>query len=136
MGGTSFDVSLVVDGAAEVESQLEIAGHPVLTPSVAVTSLGAGGGSIAYVESGGLRVGPESAGAIPGPACYGRGGTRPTVTDANLLLGRIPETALLGGTIALDRDAATAARRRRSRRELGLGTLEARRGRSSPSRTR
>ena len=111
MGGTSFDVSLVVDGEAEIESQLEIAGHPVLTPSVAVTSLGAGGGSIAYVESGGLRVGPESAGASPGPACYGRGGTRPTVTDANLLLGRIPETALLGGTIALDRDAATAARR-------------------------
>ena len=123
MGGTSFDVSLVVDGAAEVESQLEIAGHPVLTPSVAVTSLGAGGGSIAYVESGGLRVGPESAGAIPGPACYGRGGTRPTVTDANLLLGRIPETALLGGTIALDRDAATAAVEPVAA-ELGLGTLE------------
>jgi N-methylhydantoinase A len=122
MGGTSFDVSLVVGGAAELESSLELAGHPVLTPSVAVTSLGAGGGSIAFVESGGLRVGPESAGADPGPACYGRGGTRPTVTDANLLLGRIPADALLGGSVALDRGAAeTAAASVAS--ELGLDTL-------------
>jgi N-methylhydantoinase A len=109
MGGTSFDVSLVTGGGAEVESQIEVAGHPLLTPSVDVTSLGAGGGSIAYVESGGLRVGPESAGAEPGPACYGRGGTRPTVTDANLLLGRIPADARLGATVELDRDAAVAA---------------------------
>jgi N-methylhydantoinase A len=120
MGGTSFDVSLIVDGAAEVESQIEITGHPVLTPSVGVTSLGAGGGSIAYASSGGLRVGPESAGASPGPACYGRGGTRPTVTDANLLLGRIPAAALLGGMVALDREAAEAAMRPVAE-ELGLG---------------
>jgi N-methylhydantoinase A len=109
MGGTSFDVSLVIDGAAEVESQFEIAGHPILAPKVSVSSLGAGGGSIAYVESGGLRVGPESAGAYPGPACYARGGSRPTVTDANLLLGRIPPAARLGGTVALDHAAAAAA---------------------------
>jgi N-methylhydantoinase A len=109
MGGTSFDVSLVSGGGAEVESQIEVAGHPLLTPSVDVTSLGAGGGSIAYVESGGLRVGPASAGAEPGPACYGRGGTQPTVTDANLLLGRIPSDARLGATVELDRDAAAAA---------------------------
>ena len=122
MGGTSFDVSLVVGGAAELESSLELAGHSVLTPSVAVTSLGAGGGSIAFVESGGLRVGPESAGADPGPACYGRGGARPTVTDANLLLGRIPSDALLGGSVALDRAAAEAAAAPVAA-ELGLGAL-------------
>src|SRR5262249_59051749 len=109
-------------GAAGLESSLELAGHPVLTPSVAVTSLGAGGGSIAFVESGGLRVGPESAGADPGPACYGRGGTRPTVTDANLLLGRIPADALLGGSVALDPGAAEASAAPVAA-ELGLGTL-------------
>jgi len=123
MGGTSFDVSLVADGAAEVESQIEVAGHPLLTPSVDVTSLGAGGGSIAYVESGGLRVGPESAGAEPGPACYGRGGTRPTVTDANLLLGRIPAGARLGATVELDASAAAAAMVPVAA-ELGLEPLE------------
>jgi N-methylhydantoinase A len=123
MGGTSFDVSLVAGGGAEVESQIEVAGHPLLTPSVDVTSLGAGGGSIAYVESGGLRVGPESAGAQPGPACYGRGGTRPTVTDANLVLGRIPADARLGATVELDRDAATAALAPVAA-ELGLEPLE------------
>jgi len=123
MGGTSFDVSLVAGGGAEVESQIEVAGHPLLTPSVDVTSLGAGGGSIASVESGGLRVGPESAGAEPGPACYGRGGTRPTVTDANLLLGRIPMDARLAATVELDRDAASAAMEPVAR-VLGLEPLE------------
>jgi N-methylhydantoinase A len=123
MGGTSFDVSLVTDGGAEVESQIEVAGHPLLTPSVDVTSLGAGGGSIAYVESGGLRVGPESAGAMPGPACYGRGGTRPTVTDANLVLGRIPSDARLGATVELDPEAALAAMGPVAA-ELGLEPLE------------
>jgi N-methylhydantoinase A len=123
MGGTSFDVSLVAGGVAEVESQIEVAGHPLLTPSIDVTSLGAGGGSIAYVESGGLRVGPESAGAIPGPACYGRGGTRPTVTDANLVLGRIPADARLGASVELDRDAALGAMGPVAA-ELGLEPLE------------
>jgi N-methylhydantoinase A len=123
MGGTSFDVSLVAGGGAEVESQIEVAGHPLLTPSVDVTSLGAGGGSIAYVESGGLRVGPESAGAVPGPACYGRGGTQATVTDANLALGRIPSDARLGATVELDRDAALAAMSPVAA-ELGIEPLE------------
>jgi N-methylhydantoinase A len=109
MGGTSFDVSLVVDGGADIENELEIQGHPVLTPSVSMYSLGAGGGSIVYAQAGGLRVGPESAGAIPGPACYGRGGLRPTITDANLFLGRIPRDARLGGTLELDYEASATA---------------------------
>ncbi|GAA1004315.1 5-oxoprolinase [Acrocarpospora pleiomorpha] len=119
MGGTSFDVSLVVNGAADIDAELEIEGHPVLTPSVIMHSLGAGGGSIIHVESGGLRVGPESAGASPGPACYARGGERPTITDANLLLGRIPEDTRMAGTVALDRAAAERAMARVAA-ELGL----------------
>ena len=123
MGGTSFDVSLVVDGSAEVESQIEIEGHPVLISSVSMHSLGAGGGSIAHVSSGGLRVGPTSAGSFPGPACYGNGGTRPTVTDANVALGRIPADARLAGSLALDLDAARAALASVAD-ELGLGVQE------------
>jgi len=111
MGGTSFDVSLVVDGAAEIASQTELEGHPLLAPSVVMHTIGAGGGSVGHVVAGALRVGPRSAGAVPGPACYGRGGTEPTVTDANLLLGRLPDVALLGGNLALDKDAAHAAAR-------------------------
>jgi len=109
MGGTSFDVSLVIDGKADIDSEIAIAGHPVLTPSVSMHSLGAGGGSVVYVDAGGLRVGPESAGAVPGPACYGRGGIQPTVTDADLLLGRIPRDARLGGSLPLDYAAAEQA---------------------------
>ena len=89
MGGTSFDVCLVVDGRPTVSTETELEGLPMLMPIVDILAIGAGGGSLAYVEAGGLRVGPRSAGAIPGPACYGRGGTQPTVTDANLLLGRL-----------------------------------------------
>ena len=109
MGGTSFDVSLVVDGVAEIASQTELESHPLLAPSVVMHTIGAGGGSVGHVVAGALRVGPRSAGAVPGPACYGRGGTEPTVTDANLLLGRLPDVALLGGNLALDKEAATAA---------------------------
>ena len=109
MGGTSFDVSLVVDGEAQVELQSTLDGHELLAPSVAIHTVGAGGGSVAYPEAGGLRVGPRSAGAIPGPACYGRGGTEPTVTDANLALGRLPASAVLGGSLGLDRSAAETA---------------------------
>ena len=109
MGGTSFDVSLVVDGEVDIESQIEVIGHPVLAPAVAMHSLGAGGGSVIHLESGGLRVGPESAGGDPGPASYGRGGTLPTITDANLVLGRISTDAVLGGVLALDLAAATSA---------------------------
>ena len=101
MGGTSFDVSLVVGGEPQVELQSTIDGHELLAPAVAIHTVGAGGGSIAHLQAGGLRVGPRSAGAEPGPACYGRGGLEPTVTDANLALGRLPAAALLGGSLGL-----------------------------------
>jgi N-methylhydantoinase A len=108
MGGTSTDVCLIAGGAAERSTERTIAGLPIRLPSVDVHTVGAGGGSIAWVDAGGaLRVGPESAGADPGPACYGLGGRRPTVTDANLLLGRLP-TQLAGG-VELDRSAAEEA---------------------------
>ena len=108
MGGTSTDVALISGGVAERSAQRDVAGYPVRLPSVDLHTVGAGGGSIAWVDEGGaLRVGPESAGADPGPACYGKGGTRPTVTDANLLLGRLPEE-LVGGLV-LDRGAAERA---------------------------
>jgi N-methylhydantoinase A len=111
MGGTSFDVSLIVDGEAHQTSEFEIEwGLPVYTPMLDVKTIGAGGGSIAWIDKGGLlRVGPESAGSQPGPACYGRGGTRPTVTDANLVLGRLNPDYFLGGELPLDVAAARAA---------------------------
>jgi N-methylhydantoinase A len=108
MGGTSTDVSAIVDGEARREAEKTVGGLPVRLPTLAVHTVGAGGGSIVRLDEGGaLRVGPESAGADPGPACYGHGGTRPTVTDANLLLGRLP--TVLPGEIELDADAARAA---------------------------
>jgi N-methylhydantoinase A len=108
MGGTSTDVALIRDGRAERTSERDVGGFPVRLPSVDLQTVGAGGGSIAWVDEGGaLRVGPESAGADPGPACYGKGGTRPTVTDANLLLGRLPDR--LAGGLTLDREAAKRA---------------------------
>ncbi len=108
MGGTSTDVSAIVGGVARREHERLVDGLPVRLPTVAVHTVGAGGGSIVRLDEGGaLRVGPESARADPGPACYGRGGTKPTVTDANLLLGRLPDT--LPGGIELDRRAAERA---------------------------
>ncbi len=108
MGGTSTDVCLIVGGRAARTSEREIGGFPVRLPSVDLQTVGAGGGSIVWRDEGGaLRVGPESAGAEPGPACYGRDGTRPTVTDANLLLGRLPPR--LAGGIELDAGAAERA---------------------------
>ena len=109
VGGTSFEASLMEDGVGLVTDEYEIEWErPVITPMLDIRSIGAGGGSIAWIDDGGsLRVGPQSAGADPGPACYGRGGTRPTVTDANLVLGRIDPT--LGGKLRLDADAAARA---------------------------
>jgi N-methylhydantoinase A len=108
MGGTSTDVCAVIGGIAEREHERVVGGLPVRLPTLAVHTVGAGGGSIVRLDSGGaLRVGPESAGADPGPACYGRGGERATVTDASLLLGRLPEE--LPGGLRLDRDAAASA---------------------------
>jgi N-methylhydantoinase A len=110
MGGTSCDVSLIVGGAAAVGSGREVGGRALALPMVDVHTVGAGGGSIAWRDSGGaLRVGPRSAGADPGPACYGRGGESPTVTDANLLLGHLDEDAPLAGGVRLDRAAAERA---------------------------
>ncbi|MFF3176512.1 hydantoinase/oxoprolinase family protein [Streptomyces sp. NPDC057900] len=109
MGGTSFDVSLVLDGRPDISNEGAADGFPVLIPLVNLHTIGAGGGSLAYAEAGGLRVGPESAGAVPGPACYGRGGTRPTVTDANAVLGRVDPDWFAGGHMTLDVAAARNA---------------------------
>jgi N-methylhydantoinase A len=109
MGGTSFDVSLVIDGRPDVAVESELEGLPVIMPVVKIHTVGAGGGSIAYEEAGGLRVGPRSAGADPGPASYGRGGTEPTVTDANLFLGRVDPSWFAGGSVSLDTAAAAKA---------------------------
>ncbi len=109
MGGTSTDVSLIQEGKPMISRQTSLGYYPIKVPSVEVHSVGAGGGSIAHVPmTGALRVGPESAGAVPGPACYGRGGDSPTVTDANVVLGRLPPS-LLGGDMALDAKAAEEA---------------------------
>lgn len=110
MGGTSTDVALILGGEPAPAAARKVDGHPIRLPSLDVHTIGAGGGSIAALDAGGaLRVGPESAGAVPGPACYGRGGTRPTVTDANLLLGRIPSDTAFPGLGTLDVDAARRA---------------------------
>lgn len=101
MGGTSFDVTLVMDGQVDVANETTLQGFPVLAPMVNIHTIGAGGGSIAWVQTGRLRVGPQSAGSQPGPACYDRGGTLPTVTDANVVLGRIDPTHFLGGRMRL-----------------------------------
>ncbi len=113
-GGTTFDVGLVTDGELRYTSETWLGGrwvgHITGTRAVDVKSIGAGGGSIGWIDPGGLlRVGPESAGADPGPACYGRGGTRPTITDAAVVLGYLDGSNFMGGRLTLDRDAAVAA---------------------------
>ena len=124
MGGTSCDVSLIVGGSAAVSSGREVGGRALALPMVDVHTVGAGGGSIAWRDSGGaLRVGPRSAGADPGPACYGRGGEEPTVTDANLLIGHLAEDSPLAGGVRLDRAAAERAVAGLAE-ELGLGVEE------------
>ncbi len=128
MGGTSFDVALIAGGKAALAAQTTIEfGMVVRTPMIEITTIGAGGGSIAWVDRGGLlQIGPESAGSDPGPACYGKGATRPTVTDANVVMGRISADKPIGGKIAaLDVAAAKAAIDAHVGKPLGLGTLEA-----------
>ena len=123
MGGTSTDVALI-DGDIALTNEGRIGPYPVAVPMVDMHSIGAGGGSIAYADAGGgLQVGPQSAGARPGPACYDQGGTLPTVTDANLLLGRLPPFTRLGGTLALNGDKARQALAGLAA-ELGLATAE------------
>jgi N-methylhydantoinase A len=121
MGGTSFDVSVVQGGRISLVTQGEIDRLPVRLPMVEIRTIGAGGGSIAAVDAGGrLTVGPRSAGARPGPVCYGHGGGEPTVTDANLVLGRLDPDYFLGGAMALDRAAARDAIATRIAAPLGL----------------
>jgi N-methylhydantoinase A len=139
MGGTTAKVGLVQDGEPSVTKDYNVGGHagagigrmslsgyPVRTPVVDLVEIGAGGGSIAWVDSGGLlRVGPQSAGADPGPVCYGRGGTEPTVTDANVVLGRLNPAFFLGGEMGLDVEAARAAIEERLATPLRLTVTEA-----------
>ena len=110
MGGTSTDVCRIEGGRPEVLYERPVAGHPCRMPSVAIHTVGAGGGSVAWIDGGGsLRVGPRSSGAMPGPASYGNGGTEPAVTDANVALGRINPAGTLAGTLPIHADLAAAA---------------------------
>jgi N-methylhydantoinase A len=122
MGGTSFDLSLVVNGQPEIASETELEGLPLLMPMVNIHTIGAGGGSVAWLETGAVRVGPQSAGAVPGPVCYGNGGTQPTVTDANLFLKRLGSESLLSGRMTLSERAAADAIHNMAE-EVGLGDL-------------
>ncbi|MBW3663106.1 MAG: hydantoinase/oxoprolinase family protein [Actinobacteria bacterium] len=124
MGGTSTDVTLVEGGVPATTAEGTIDGLPFAVRTTDIHTVGAGGGSIAWRDAGGaLRVGPRSAGADPGPACYGRGGTEPTVTDANVVLGRLPSDVLLGGHLALDHQAGTDAVGRLAD-DVGLGLTQ------------
>jgi N-methylhydantoinase A len=125
MGGTSTDISLVVDGAASLAVNRRVGGHRIALNSLDIVSIGAGGGSLARVDAGGiLHVGPESAGAVPGPACYGQGGDSATVTDANLVLGYLDPENFLGGDRRLNRAAAERAVDRIAT-ALGIGRMAA-----------
>ena len=142
MGGTTAKVGLIQGGRPSVTKDYNVGGHagagiggmslsgyPVRTPVVDLVEIGAGGGSIAWVDSGGLlRVGPQSAGADPGPVCYRRGGVEPTVTDANVVLGRLNPAYFLGGEIGLDVDGAARAIEERCATPLGLSVTEAANG--------
>ena len=120
MGGTSFDVGIIVDGRPVIQRETFMERHPLAVPSVTVDTIGAGGGSIAFVERGKLRVGPESAGAVPGPVCYGAGGVQPTVTDADVVLGIVNPDNFLGGRMKLDAGLARRAVEEKIARPLGI----------------
>ncbi len=126
MGGTSCDVATVVHGEPGRTHLKDVEGYPLRTPMVDIETIGAGGGSIAHVDAaGGLKVGPESASAVPGPACYQRGGTRATVSDANLVVGVLGADTILGRDLVLDADAARAAVERDAAAPLGLSVEDA-----------
>ena len=126
MGGTTFDVSLVRGGRPELRHGGLLHTYAVRAPTIDIDSIGAGGGSIAWIDAGGgVRIGPESAGADPGPACYGRGGTRPTVTDCNLILGHIDPGTFLEGSFKLDVAAALRAVEEHLAKPLGVSVTEA-----------
>jgi N-methylhydantoinase A len=126
MGGTSFDITLTRNGETNVNKNVDFLRYRIGVPMIQVETLGAGGGSIARVNSlGMLEVGPESAGADPGPVCYGKGGSLPTVTDANVVLGYLDPDTVLGGSIRLDREAAAEAIRREIAEPLGISVEKA-----------
>lgn len=125
VGGTSFDVGVVVDGAPLLREDVTFGGADMRVPCVDIASIGAGGGSIASVTGGILSVGPRSAGAVPGPVCYGKGGTEPTTTDADLVLGVLDPERFGSGGIVLDREAAARAIEEKVGRPLGLDAVEA-----------
>lgn len=129
MGGTSFDVALSNEGDLEFTNEIEISGHILRVPMVDITTIGAGGGSIAWIDSGGvLRVGPQSAGATPGPVAYGNGGTEPTVTDAHVVLGRINPEYLLNGEMSVNLEGARQVIREKLAQPLDLSIEEAAQG--------
>ena len=128
IGGTSADISTIPDGHIKIMNARDsyVSGHPILVPMIDLVTIGAGGGSIAYVDSaGGFHVGPRSAGADPGPACYGRGGEEPTVTDAQVVLGRLDADKMLGGDLPLDRDLAERAIETKIARPLNISVTDA-----------
>jgi N-methylhydantoinase A len=128
IGGTSADISTIPDGRIKIMNARDsyVNGHPILVPMIDLVSIGAGGGSIAYIDSaGGFHVGPRSAGAEPGPACYGRGGEEPTVTDAQVVLGRLDVDKMLGGDLPLDADLAHKAVETKVAKPLGLSITDA-----------
>ena len=126
MGGTSFDVCLVKDGRPDVTVEATIAGHRLASPVIDIRTISAGGGSIAWIDQGGLlHVGPQSAGADPGPACYGLGGDQPTVTDADLVLGYLNPEYFHGGRLRLEPEASRVALEERIARKLGISVTEA-----------
>jgi len=126
MGGTSFDITLVKDGNANINKNIDFLRYRIGVPMIQVETLGAGGGSIGWIDPMGLlQVGPQSAGAEPGPACYGQGGTEPTVTDANLVLGYLNPKALLGGRMDLDAERAVEAIRTKIAEPLGISVEKA-----------
>ena len=128
IGGTSADISTVPDGRIKIMNPRDsyVSGHPILVPMIDLVTIGAGGGSIAYIDSaGGFHVGPRSAGADPGPACYGRGGDEPTVTDAQVALGRLDADKMLGGDLPIDPDRASRAIEEKVGKKLGLSVTDA-----------
>lgn len=129
MGGTSFDVSVIHEGAVSFAREAEMSGLAIAVPMLDIHTVGAGGGSVGWIDAGNsLRVGPQSAGAHPGPACYGHGGTEPTVTDANLVLGRLSSTSLVGGDLQLNVEAARRSIHDRLADPLGLSLEQAAEG--------
>ncbi|RUU55221.1 hydantoinase/oxoprolinase family protein [Mesorhizobium sp. M2C.T.Ca.TU.002.02.1.1] len=128
IGGTSADISTIPDGRVKIMNPRDtyVSGHPVLTPMIDLVTIGAGGGSVAYIdEAGAFNVGPRSAGSEPGPACYGRGGTEPTVTDAQIVLGRLDPDLVLGGDLKLDPALSRSAIEERIAKPLGLSVTDA-----------